>query len=191
MNTKPRLNIDNPLIQAAFTGIYKSGKRLFFRVNPEGHHQKIAVIHALDDIAITYENKMELIASFSFPLLDYSSERMKMKAAAVVNRKPKAIRTASEFAGVAAAADEEEAEEELEDMPAAKNDKANKHLYIIEQGKYFGVYNAMEATVDLYKTRAEAQEHLQEILHGRDGYRISYTGMGNRSRSREAADIHY
>jgi hypothetical protein len=181
MNTKPRLGPDDPLVQAAFKGIYKSSKKMHFRINPEtGNHEKVGVCKALEGVPITYENKMQLVHSFPFPSLAYSSPSKSALALAKDNRKEKPVRVAAGTDG-----------EEPEDLPAAKDDKVNKHFYIVEQGNYFGVYNAMEATADLYKTRAEAEEHLRDILHGRDGYRISYGGMGNPSRSHAAADVHY
>jgi hypothetical protein len=77
---------------------------------------------------------------------------------AKANKKLKPVRVVAE-------ADEDESEE----LPAVENDKATKHFYIVQQGSYFGVFNAMEATVDLYKTRVEAEGHLRGILHGCDG----------------------
>jgi hypothetical protein len=87
--------------------------------------------------------------------------------------------------------DEEVVEEEQEYFATAKDDKAIKHFYIVQQGKYFGIFNAKEATVSLFKTRVEAEEQLRNIFHGRDGYHLSYGGIGNRSRSRESVEVHY
>jgi hypothetical protein len=164
MNSKPHLSIDDPLIQAAFEGVYKSGKRLFFRINPEGHHHKIAVVHALDDIAITYENKMGLIASFPFPMLAYSSERMKMKAAA----KPKVVRVAA-----AADADEDDIAEE-EAHVASVSGKKSQYSLVHQNNGYWGCYDGREATVVLFKTLQQAKDYINDLLHGRDSFRSFY-----------------
>jgi hypothetical protein len=87
--------------------------------------------------------------------------------------------------------EEEEIAEEPEDVTTVKDGKADKQFYIVQQGSYFGIYNSREATVNLFKTKEEADEQLQHLLHGRDGYHISYGGIGNRSRSREAMEVHY
>jgi hypothetical protein len=78
MNTKPRLGPDDQLIKAAFTGIYKSSQKVHFRINPvTGEHEKVGVCRALAGVDITYENKMELVHSFPFPSLAYSSANRK------------------------------------------------------------------------------------------------------------------
>jgi hypothetical protein len=83
-------------------------------------------------------------------------------------------------------------EEEREAKVAKAEEKARKQRYqLVQQGSYWGCYDTQDATVVLFKTLGEAEEHLQDILRGRDGYRISYGGMGNRSRSREAMEVHY
>lgn len=183
MNIKPRLGPDDPLVQAAFAGIFKSSKKMHFRINPEtGNHEKVGLCKALAGVDITYENKMRIIKSFPFSLLPYSSENKKAIEQAKANRKVKPVR-------VVEADDEEEIEQEAE-VDAISNSKKNQYS-LVQQGKYWGCYDGREATVVLFKTKGEAEEHLQDILHGRDSYRISYSGMGNRSRSPAAAEIHY
>jgi hypothetical protein len=136
MNTKPRLGPDDPLIQAAFSGIYKSSAKMHFRINPEtGEHEKVGVCKALEGLDITYENKMQLVHSFPFPFLAYSSASKQALALAKANKKLKPVR-------VAAAADEEETDEQPDELPSVENDKVNKHFYIVQQGSYWGVFNA-------------------------------------------------
>jgi hypothetical protein len=86
MNKKPRLGPDSPLVQEALAGIYKSGRKIFFRINPDGQHQKISVSKALNVLEIPYENKVSLIHTFHFPELAYSSQRMQVNAAATAKR---------------------------------------------------------------------------------------------------------
>jgi hypothetical protein len=82
-------------------------------------------------------------------------------------------------------------EEEREAKLAKADEKAIKQRYqLVQQGSYWGCYDAQNATVVLFKTLSEAQEHLQNILHGRDGYHL-YGGMGNRSHSHESVEVHY
>jgi hypothetical protein len=182
------VSIDDEPVKLLLSGIFKSGKTVFFKIDSNGKHEKVNVSLALRTLNMSHGAISRLIAAFDWPKLKYYSDAMRRadeargKPSGRISRpKPVAVDEP----------EDEEAEEEVEELSAAKNDKANKHFYIIQQGEYFGVYNALEATVDLYRTRTEAQEHLQEILHGRDGYHISYGGMGNRSRSHAAADIHY
>ena len=188
MNTKPRLGPDDPLIQAAFAGIFKSSKKMHFRINSEtGNHEKVGVCKALEGVPITYKNKMELVHCFPFPSLAYTSENKRAIEHSKANRKLKPVR-------VAVAVDDEEEEPEADATVDLANEfvGGKKWQYsLVQQGEYWGCYDGREATVVLFKTKAEAEEHLQDILHGRDGYRISYRGMGNRSQSPAAADVHY
>src|ERR1700736_585301 len=89
MNTKPRLDPDDPQIKAAFSGVYKSSAKVFFRINPDGSHRQIPVFRELDGINITHDCKMALIKEFPFEQLSYLSQRM--KAALAAAKKPKRL----------------------------------------------------------------------------------------------------
>jgi hypothetical protein len=183
MKARPHLGPDHPLVLQAFAGIYRSSAKMHFRINPEtGNHEKLGLCKALAGVDITYVNKMDLIKSFPFPSLAYTSANKRAIEQAKANKKLKPVR-------VAVAVDDEEEEPESDANEFVGGKKCQYSL--VQQGEYWGCFDGREATVVLFKTRAEAQEHLQDIVHGRDGYHITYGGIGNRSRSRESVEVHY
>jgi hypothetical protein len=164
---KPHLGADDPLILQAFAGIYKSSAKMHFRINPEtGDHEKVGVCKALAGLDITYENKMELVHSFPFPSLPYSSASKQALALAKANKKPKRIR-------VTVADDEEEEIEEEAEVDAVLNSKKCQYS-LVQQGNYWGVFCGRDATVVLFKTREEARDYIEDLLHGRDSFRTFY-----------------
>jgi hypothetical protein len=163
MNKKPRLGPDSPFVQNALAGIYKSGWKIFFRINPDGQHQKISVSKALNVLDIPYENKVSLIHTFPFPELAYSSERMKVNVAATAKK-------------IAREVDEENdgADSDLAvDMATGKSRK-NQRYHLIRQGNYFGSYDGQDGTLVLFRTCAEAQQFIHKLLHRREGFTAFY-----------------
>lgn len=171
MNTKPRLGPDHPLVLEAFSGIYKSSQKMHFRINPEtGDHEKVGVCKALDGVDITYENKMNLVHSFPFPSLAYSSPSKRALALATANRKLKPVR-------VAAPADTDEddlADDEPEADAPSVSGKKSQYSLVHHNNGYFGCYDGREGTVVLFKTLQQAKDYIEDLLHGRDGFRSFY-----------------
>jgi hypothetical protein len=162
MNKKPRLGPDSPLVQNALAGIYKSGRKIFFRINPDGQHQKISVSKALNVLEIPYENKVDLIHSFPFPELVFCSERMKTNAAAV-----------------AAKITREEADYDDEDTVEASMPK-NCRYHLVEQNNgMHGCYDGQDGGLVLFRTRAEAREYINNLLHHRESFKLFYGGKNN------------
>jgi hypothetical protein len=165
---KLKLGPDDPLVQAAFAGVYRSGIRPFFKIDPDtGEHQKINVGKALKDLPIGYDNKVHLIHTFPFPQLEYQSERMKAVAAAT-ERRPK-VTVGDNDKG------DDLSEDELDEAVSKKNPRYS----LIRQGKYWGCYDGNETTVVLFQSRKEAQQHIWERLHHRDTFTAFYGGKVN------------
>jgi hypothetical protein len=162
MIKKQRLGPDSPLVQEALAGIYKSGRKIFFKINADGHHEKLSVTNALGVLPITYENKVALIRAFPFRELAFSSERMKNSAAANAKKIAKQI------------GDENE-DEDIVEAPIPKNCR----YHFIQQGDYFGAYDGLDGGLVLFKTQAEAKEYIHNLLHHREGFKIFYGGKSN------------
>jgi hypothetical protein len=173
MQIKLKLGPDDPLVQAAFAGVYRSGIRPFFKIDPEtGEHQKINVGNALKDLPISYDNKVLLIHTFPFPQLEFQSERMKAAAAAQAMAKERMPRVTVE--------DEVEgddiSENELDEAVTTAGSRKNARFSLVQQGEYFGCYCSQDATVVLFKTRQEAQQYIWDRLHHRDTFHSFYGG---------------
>jgi hypothetical protein len=166
MNKKPRLGPDSPLVQEALAGIYRSGRKIFFRINPEnGHHKKISVSKALNVLDIPYENKVDLIHTFPFPELAYSSQRMQVNAAATAKR-------IARHAG----ADDNDDTEELEEATLPKN--CRYHLVEQNNGMH-GCYDGQDGGLVLFKSLPEAKEYIHNLLHHRESLTLFYGGKKN------------
>jgi hypothetical protein len=151
MNIKPRLLSDHPLVQAAFAGIYKSSAKIFFRINPDGSHQQIPVFRALDSVNITHENKTELIHSFLFPTLPYSSERMRMKAALATD----------------ADNDEDDIPDDEADAHPLSGKKNQQYSLVRQNNNMYGCFDGREGEViAMFRTKVEAEAFIDEQLHG-------------------------
>jgi hypothetical protein len=167
MTIKPRLGPNDPLVQAAFAGIYKSSQKMHFKINPEtGNHEKIGVCKALSGVDITYENKMQLVHSFPFPCLPYSSASK--QALAKANKKLKPVRM------VADDGDEEGIDEEPESDVHSMNGKKCQYSLVEQNNGYWGCFDGREGTVVLFKAREEARDYIEDLLHGRDSFRSFY-----------------
>ena len=173
------ITIDDAPVKLLLSGIFKSGKTVFFKVDSTGKHEKVNVGLILRTLNLSHGAVSRLIAAFPWPELKYYSDYM--RKADEAKSKPKETRVKPQRIVAEEHVDEEEiAEEESEDLLIAKDGKASKQFYIVQQGIYFGIYNSPEATVNLFKTKEEAEEQLQHLLHGRDGYHISYGGGDNK-----------
>jgi hypothetical protein len=181
------ITIDDAPVKLLLSGIFKSGKTVFFKVDSTGKHEKVNVGLILRTLNLSHGAVSRLIAAFPWPELKYYSDAMRKADAArgkPREKRPRLTRTSDNEAD-----QEEIAEDETEED--GPSDKKCQYSLVHQNNGYWGCYDGREATVVLFKTKSEAQEHLQDILHGRDGYHISYGGMGNRSRSHAAAEIHY
>jgi hypothetical protein len=169
MNVKPRLGPDDPLIQAAFEGIYKSSKKMHFRINPDtGNHEKVGVCKALSGVDITYENKMDLVHSFPFPSLAYTSANKRAIEQVKANRKLKPVRVAADDG------DEDGIDEEADLDVQPLGGKKCQYSLVEQSNGYWGCYDGREATVVLFKTREEARDYIEDLLHGRNSFRSFY-----------------
>jgi hypothetical protein len=189
MNKKPRLGPDSPLVQEALAGIYKSGRKIFFRINPDGQHQKISVSKALNVLDIPYENKVSLIRTFPFPELAYSSQRMQVNAAATAKRMAREVEEDDdEFEDLADLPEDELEEDSLTTIvvtvPKVKKNQ-RQHYQLVQQNQYWGCFNAEEVTVVLFRTRKEAELHIHRLQNHREVYKAFYSSGNNSNRHNE------
>jgi hypothetical protein len=102
---------------------------MHFRIHPEtGEHEKVGVCKALEGVPITYENKMELVHSFPFPSLPYSSASKQALALAKANKKLKPVKTVADHG------DEEDLEEEPESDAHSVNGRKCQYS-LVQQSK--------------------------------------------------------
>jgi hypothetical protein len=173
---KLQLGPEDPLVKQALAGIFKSTcGRLFYKIDElTGEHRKVSVARQLASLNITEHNRKSLVRSYMFTELPYASERMKQKAEALANRKPRVARLAvKEVDGYDFAQDEPIAEEPEEEAKTVKPGK-NCHYYLVQQNQYWGVFNAQDGGQVLFTDREQAEQYMQDLLHHWDGFRGYY-----------------
>jgi hypothetical protein len=182
---KPQLGPEDPLVKQALSGIFKSTcGRLFFKIDElTGEHQKVSVAKQLASLNITEHNRRCLVRAYVFTELPYASERMKQKAEALANRKPRVARLAvKEVDGYDFAQDEPIAEEQEEEATIEPHGESHckavkpgkSHYYLVQQGEYWGVFNAQDGGEVLFTDREQAEQYMQDLLHHREGFRAFY-----------------
>jgi hypothetical protein len=181
---KLQLAPDDPLVKKTLANIYKStcGK-LFFKIDElTGEHRKISVAKELASLNITEHNRKVVIRSYMFAELPYRSERMKQKAEALANRKPRVERLEAQevdcYDFTREQPIEAEAEAEPEEEAEAVKPGRNSHYYLVRQNQYWGVFNAQDGGQVLFPDKEQAEEYLQDLLHHREGFSVFY---GNRN----------
>jgi hypothetical protein len=164
---KLQLGPEDPRVHQVLSGIYKSG-RLFFKIDElTGEHLKISVAKQLASLNITEHNRKALVRAYVFTELPYASERMKQKAEALANRKPRLARLeVKEVDGYDFAEDEPTTEEPEEEAKAVKPGKS--HYYLVQQGEYWGVFNAQDGGQVLFTDKEQAEQYMQDLLHHRE-----------------------
>jgi hypothetical protein len=175
---KLQLAPDDPLVKQALSGVFKSTcGRLFYKIDElTGEHRKISIAKQLASLNITEHNRKSLVRAYVFTELPYASERMKQKAEALANRKPRVVRPElKEVDGYDFVQDEPIAEESEEEIKAVKLVKS--HYYLVQQGEYWGVFNAQDGGQVLFTEREQAEEYLQDLIDHREGK----TFYGNRN----------
>jgi hypothetical protein len=179
---KLQLAPDDPLVKQALSGIFKSTcGRLFYKIDElTGEHRKISVAKQLASLNITEHNRRSLARTYAFTELPYASERMKQKAEALANKKPRIARQelqcdsiVKEVDGYDFAQDEPIEVEPEEELHAVKPGK-NSHYHLVQQNQYWGVFNAQDGGQVLFTDREQAEEYLQDLLHHREGFRAFY-----------------
>jgi hypothetical protein len=172
-----KLTADDPAVQEALQGVFRSNRTTFFRVSESGEHVHVSVFDLLRPLGISHGGISDLFKTFPFPELRYQSEFMKKMAEVKSHRKvsgPKAL-----------------SEDEREEKRLLKEEAENTKRYqLVRQGSYHGIWDDNSGSViSLFHSEAEAVEELARIKAGRV-YGGCYPG-GSRSRSRESVEVHY
>jgi len=72
-------------------------------------------------------------------------------------------------------------DEELPEEAAVDFTKKGKQRYqLVQRGRYFGCYDAVDATVVLFASEREARKHIHDLLHHREVFQSFYGGKHNR-----------
>jgi hypothetical protein len=100
--------IDDEPVKLLLSGIFKSGKTVFFKIDSSGKHEKVNVGLILRSLNLSHGAVSRLIAAFPWPRLKYYSDAMRKVDAARGRPKEKRQRLKS------VPDDEEIAEEEAE-----------------------------------------------------------------------------
>lgn len=85
-------------------------------------------------------------------------------------------------ASLEAAAKETAREEKRAKAARTAEASIRKRYLLVRQGSYHGVYNEETGTQVLFHSARGAREHLNDILHGRDSFRIYYGATGRKHR---------
>jgi hypothetical protein len=76
------ISINDEAVRLLLSGIFKSGKTMFFRIDEHGRHVKVNVSLALRSLNLSHGVISRLIAAFPWPELKYYSEAMRKADAA-------------------------------------------------------------------------------------------------------------
>jgi hypothetical protein len=95
------------------------------------------------------------------------------------------------LAAIEAAAKEAEKEEKRAKAARIEEASIRKKYSLVRQGSYHGVYNNEDATQVLFHTIEEAKNHLNDMVHGRDSFKIYYGSTNKKHRQPELQEIHY
>jgi hypothetical protein len=168
---KPYLGPDDPVIIEALSPVFRSSQTIFFTIGDDGKHTTINVGERLYALGISWANVATVIQSYPFKILTYESPSK--LAIAAGKGKPKGHGPQAAFKD---AADHGEVEEEVPEI-GGKNKKQRYQL--VQQGKYYGCYDGIDATVVLFASAREARMHIYDRLHSRDAFHSFYGGKFN------------
>lgn len=168
--------MDDPLVQLALAGIYRSGStNYFFRIDEGQRHQKISVSDQLLPLGLSHGRVAQIIAAFPFPVLRFHSEAMKRAEATGERREKRHARIQWKL-------DEKELNDDDiaiddEEELAPKKKKSNLQYSLVQRDDYYGCYDGKDGTCVLFKTEQAAQEYLEEVTNGHQTYRLCYTNQ--------------
>jgi hypothetical protein len=164
------ITIDDAPVKLLLSGIFKSGKTVFLKVDSTGKHEKVNVGLILRTLNLSHGAVSRLIAAFPWPELKYYSDAMRKADAArgkPREKRPRLTRTSDNETD-----QEEIAEDETEED--GPSDKKCQYSLVHQNNGYWGCYDGREATVVLFKTAQQARDYIEGLLHGRDSFRSFY-----------------
>jgi hypothetical protein len=165
-------------IQVALAGVFRSGVTTFFEITEAGEHRKLHVSDRLRQLLMSYGSISTLLKAYPFPELKYRRPYLIAKEEAAAKARPRVRR---------AEPDEELTEDDLEDEVSN-----SKRYSLTKCGDYYGAWDEQEASQVLFKTQAEAIEHIHQLLHGGDMFRIQYGHCRRTSRKLgEVQEVHW
>jgi hypothetical protein len=180
---KLKLGPDDPLVQQALSGIYKSScGRLFFKIDElTGEHRKVSVARELASLDVTHDNRKALIRSYLFEELPYASEPMKKKAAAAAKiTQPRAQLVVEDGDSYNDSTDDELQEDVPEEEPKGVNSRIVERYSLVETNSgLWGCYDGTDGDLTLFHTQAEARPFLHDLIYGGSGFKAFYGGGRN------------
>jgi hypothetical protein len=166
------ITIDDEPVKLLLSGIFKSGKTVFFKIDSNGIHEKVNVSLALRSLNMSHGAVSRLIAAYDWPKLQYYSEAMRKADAA--RGKPREKRPRLTRPSDTESDEDEIAEDETEEDVPSGTDKKCQYSLVHQNNGYWGCYDGREGTVVLFKTLQQAKDYIEGLLHGRDGFRSFY-----------------
>jgi hypothetical protein len=130
------VTIDDEPVKLLLSGIFKSGKTVFFKIDANGRHEKVNVSLALRSLNMSHGAISRLIAAFPWPELKYYSEAMRKADAARGKPREKRPRLKSVSDNES---DEDEIAEEAEEDGSSGSDKKCQYLLVHQNNRYWDV----------------------------------------------------
>jgi hypothetical protein len=163
-----RIAIDMEKVNRALAGIYKSGRCIFFKIRPNGEHERVNIASTLMQLGLSHGQAASISLSYPWPAKRYYSQQMKQADAA--RGKPKGRAALVAMNGNI----EEEEPEPEEKVRAVTTGGRNCHYHLVEQGKYFGIYNGQDGGTILFTDKKQAELYFKNLLHDRENFKSFY-----------------
>jgi hypothetical protein len=172
-------DVNSPEIQSLLLGVYRSGPRSYHRLDADGKHDIVPIRKQLIALGMCSKTATRVLREADLPYEPFV--RSEMQPAAEPEPDPQAMMQAA----LQAAAREREREEKRAKAAKAEAASIRKKYSLVRQGSYHGVYNEDTGTQVLFHSIEEAREHLSDLIHGKDSFKIYYGATGRKHYQQE------
>jgi hypothetical protein len=202
-----KYNSESPEVIAILTGIYRSSDKNYFRITDTGKHEICAVRKRLMALGIGTTSATRIMKAANIPVVTFIQNKTpkpvipdgiirKVKADVEVYSPVEQDLAPTEVIAepqlklpkkgrqrkpqITELADEELTDEQIEEK--ATN---SKRYCLVQQGAYWGAYDEESSSQVLFRSKQEALNHIHQLLHDKDVFRIQYGHCRQTSRKLE------
>jgi hypothetical protein len=182
-----KFTIDSPEVAALLSGVFKCSPQTYYKISEEDkRHYVFPIRKHLMALGMNQKAATSLLKEANIPVGEFIGNKR-------IEAKRPAQQTAEEEAPAIAKQEAQQLAEEQKEVKRLKAEEASisKRYSLVRQGSYYGVFDNLDATQVLFHTIEEAKMHLNDLLHGRDCFRVYYGATGRRHRQPELQEVHY
>ena len=171
--------LDDREVADLLVGVFKCGVKRYFKISEAtGRHYTYPLRQHLMQLGIPKIEATALMAAADIPYAKYiRNEKPKKPAPVEITAEERAKQLALE--------------EKTTKKLAAEEASISKRYSLVRQGNYHGVYDEENGSQVLFHTIQEAEEHIRDLIHGRDSFRIYYSSITKTQRSPELQEAQY